>query len=188
MDKKKLFTLSLKFKRHHLQFEYDEKANYVVIGKTKNVKKKIIQAVLLIAISVPIIVAIASFNIPFKKLLVLVLFAPIAYGLMDIFKYLKLANKNKYRKIITPDSFKIESPEGLKTYHKDMVENIHIEVKRDSDLEGEGALIIELQGGERVHLLSLKDKKTGKLKSDLEYLKVFLEESMAMEKAPLQEQ
>ena len=180
MDKKKVFALSLKFKRHNIHFDFDEKSQTITIGKTQKVKRKIIQGIALVIISLPIIIFLAPMNFLARKILIIVLFVPIGYGLSQIFKYVKLANKNKHKKIIGTDSIQIESSGDLKTYKKNQIAKIDIELKRDGDLEGEGSIFMEDENGEKTNLLHLRDKKLSDLKIDLEYLKGFIEDSMGI--------
>ncbi|MEM9337997.1 MAG: hypothetical protein AAGA66_04660 [Bacteroidota bacterium] len=180
MDKKKIFTLSLKFKRHNVQFDYDEPSQKITIGKTLKVKRKILEGVALIAISIPALIILLPMNFIARKILLILFFAPIGYGLSQIYKYVKLANKNKSKKVIGTDSIQIESSDGLEIFGKDQIAKIDIELKRDKDLEGEGSIFILNKSGEKKTLLHLRDKKLSDLKLDLEYLKDFIKESMGI--------
>jgi len=180
MDKKKLFTLSLKFKRHNLQFDFDEASQTITIGKTQKVKRKILQGVLIVLISLPVILSVGLLDIPGRRYLLFVLLLPSIYGISQIIKYVNLANKNKYKKTIGKDSIQIESAEGMKTYDKSQIAKIDIDLKRDEEMEGEGSILIETVTGEKVDLLHLRSKKVSDLKIDFEYLKEFIEESMEL--------
>lgn len=173
MDKSKLYTLSLKFQRHNIQFEHKEQSAQVLIGKTAKVKRKIIQGILLVVLSIPLLVFIAPMNYAIRKIIIFVLFMPIAYGISQIYKYVKLAGKNKYRKLIGKSAIHIETAEGMKVYEAEHIDSVEIEYKRDGDMEGEGAIYF-IHRGEKIYLLHLSDKRLADLKADLEYLQDFI--------------
>ncbi len=182
MDQKKLFTLSLKFNRYNTQFDYDQTSGFIVIGKTKNVKKKILLVVVLISIGIPIALLLLLFG---SKLLFYFLIAPIIYGVIELNKQIKVAKKNKFRKIITPHSFQVESSEGMKEHKTENIENLEIEVTKEAEsLAGEASMFFKLKNNEQVQVLSLKGEKTSDIRLDLEYLQSFLEDFMGLQPGP----
>ena len=169
----------MKFKRHNIQFDYDETSKYLAIGKTQKVKRKIVQGVLLIVLSIPVLLIVLSVNFFARKIVLAVLLAPVAVGINEIYKYVKLAKSNKFRKLISSESIKIESATGMLDYPSNTIDHIDIEVKKDANsLEGEASIYFQTKSDEKIHILSLRSKKASDAKLDLEYLKAFLEEFM----------
>ena len=83
MDKKKLYTLGLKFKRYNIEFEHDEDSNSVVFGGVQGNTKYIAKNLALIAAGVAFMIFILGFmglNRAANKLLLIVPAGIIVYA------------------------------------------------------------------------------------------------------------
>ncbi len=179
MDKKKLYTLGLKFKRHQLEFDFDESSQFLVMGKAKKVKRKLFIGIALILIGLVITIFITLLQLGFAGRILRYLFLiVIGYGVVESFKQFKLGRANKYRKLISSEAIKIESKEGIKKYLAEDIQKFEYEITRNEEGEGIGSLLFTTNSGEQVQLLKLADKNPQYLDGDFAYLKEFLEETL----------
>jgi len=181
MDKKKLYTLALKFKRYNIQFEYDEKSKYLTFGKVTKVKRRLIKGLVILCISVFLLAFISLVNIPFleKVLRYIVIFLSVI-GISEIIRYFNYAAANKYKKFITPQYFIINSKDGDNEYDKENINDIIYEIDKKKDRSGQGTIYFELKEGGKIQILTLNDKNHVHLEDDFIYLKEFLEDFMQL--------
>jgi len=180
MKKSTISTLTLKFKRHNLNFNYDEEKNIIEIGKTTKVKRKILKGILLILISLIALIFVGLFDFPFRKLVGYLVFIPFAFALAEIWSYLQLAGLNKNRNLIKPNEIIVENKEGTISIKAETIDKIDVYIDKIDAMSGLGALLFHLKNGQKFSLFTLSGKNISHLRQDLEYLKKIIEEHIGI--------
>ena len=169
MDKKILYTLDLKFKRHNLIFDYDENSQKLTIGKTKKVIVKYIVGILIILLCLFFAGLINRMDIPMNQVLKIIVLLLSGTGFVMIGNAYKLSKNSKYKKVISPNSIELLSKKDSKKYETDNIQDLTYEINKYKDTFN-GKMFISLKDNSKVELLTLIEKNRKHLKSDFEYL------------------
>ncbi len=169
MDKKVLYTLGLKFKRHHLIFDYDENSQTLTIGKTKKVMIKYIVGALIILLSFFFAGLINRLDIPMSQVLKIIVLLLGGSGFVMIGNAYKLSKNSKYKKVFSPNSIELLSKNESKKYETQDIQDLTYEINNYKDTFN-GKLFILLEDNSKIELLTLIEKNRTHLKSDFEYL------------------
>ena len=164
MDKKTVYTLSLKLKRHNLLFEFNENNKTLAIGKTKNLKIQYILGALIIVAG--LLIAILT------EMKIFVVLA--GFGVIMIHNAYRLSKNSKYQKIFSQNYVELSSKNDKKRYGKEDINDFEYTIKNIPDKFGQdtfnGKLFLTLKDSSTIELLTLIDKNHTHLKSDFEYL------------------
>ena len=175
MDKKILYTLDLKFKRHNLIFDYDESSKTLTIGKTKKVVIKYIIGTLIILLCFFFAGLVNRMNIPMNQVLKIIILLLSGTGFVMIGNAYKLSKNSKYKKVFLPNSIELVSKKELKKYEAENIKGLTYEINSHKDTFN-GKLFISLKDESKVELLTLIEKNKNHLKSDFEYLSGIIKE------------
>ncbi|KAB8151830.1 hypothetical protein EZY14_016705 [Kordia sp. TARA_039_SRF] len=166
MDKKILYVLSLKFKRHNLAFNFDEQTQALILGKNLKLKRKYLIGTLIIVFTLIISFILISFGMRLRLLLIL----PIILGGYIITNALSLSRNNKFEKIFSTNSIKLVSKEDSIEYKKNDIKKLDYFIYSGETDKVKGRLFLYLKDNTEIELLTLLDKDRKFLKSDFEYL------------------
>lgn len=181
MDKKILYTLDLKFKRHDLLFEYDENAKVLTIGKTKKIAVKYLIGILIIALCLFLAGLVARIDMPMNNILKFVFLLLSGTGFVMVANAYKLSKNSKFKKVFSPNSIELLSKKESKKYDKENIKDMTYEINNYKDTFN-GNLFITLKDDSKVELLTLIEKNRTHLKSDFDYLSSILKEHVKIEK------
>jgi len=166
LDKKILYTLGLKFKRHNLVFSFDEQTQALILGKNLKLKRKFLTGALIIVLTLIIGFILISFGIRLRLLLLL----PILFGGYIITNALSLSRNNKFEKIFSKSAIQLVSEEEHMTYEKNDIKRLDYFIYSGETDKVKGRLFLYLKDNTEIELLTLLDKDRKFLKSDFEYL------------------
>ncbi|MCF8714471.1 hypothetical protein JM658_06460 [Joostella atrarenae] len=175
MDKKILYTLDLKFKRHNLIFDYDVNAQKLTIGKTKKVIVKYIVGILIILLCFFFAGLINRMDIPMNLFLRIILLLLSGTGFVMIGNAYKLSKNSKYKKVFSPNSIELLSTRESKKYDAENIQDLVYEINKYKDTFN-GKMFILLKDNSKIELLTLIEKNRTHLKSDFEYLRGIIKE------------
>lgn len=175
MDKKILYTLDLKFKRHNLIFDYDVNAQKLTIGKTKKVIVKYIVGILIILLCFFFAGLINRMDIPMNLFLRIILLLLSGTGFVMIGNAYKLSKNSKYKKVFSPNSIELLSTSESKKYDAENIQDLVYEINKYKDTFN-GKMFILLKDNSKIELLTLIEKNRTHLKSDFEYLRGIIKE------------
>ena len=171
MDKKDLYTLNLKLKRHKLKFDYDpEKDSIELAGVKADVKTPII-ALLMILLGIAILL-VMIFVIKMRIRIVSGLIAgtPIAAGVVMFGNLIRRRKDNKNRKIITREHIYLSNKKSEITIPTSDIARIAYRVDGSGDSHvSNGHLFAQLKSGEEVKLLGLMGENIKYLDDDFAY-------------------
>ena len=176
MDRKILYTLDLKFKRHNLVFEYNEATKTLTIGKTRKLVIKYIIGVLIILFC--FFIAFFFSFLPFQRLIFLLLSS---VGFVMISNAYKLSQNSKYLKKFSPNSVELSSKYGTTNYDAERINDFtyHIQSYKDSY---NGKLFITSSDDSEIELITLVGKDKKHLHSDFIYLRQILRDHVGVNK------
>ena len=175
MDKKTLYTLDLKFKRHNLIFEYDAKSETLTVGKTKKIITKYIIGSIIILLCFFFAGIINRMEIPMNQLFKIIVLLLSGTGFAMIGKAYKLSKNSKYKKAFSPNSIELISKNESKKYDSENINDLIFEIN-SSEENSNGKLYLSLNDDSKVELLTLVEKNKKLLKSDFEYLRGIIKE------------
>ncbi len=179
MDKKILYTLDLKFKRHNLNFDFDESSKTLTIGKNQNLKRKYLIGGIIVVTALFLAGLVNRPELPWTNLIKWFFILLSGFGFTIIVNAWKLSQNNKYKKVFSENSIKLVSKNETKEFDKEKLQFIDYKLDTKKD-QVNGKMFALLKNGKKVDLLTLIEKNRKHLKSDFDYLSEIINQHIGL--------
>ena len=169
MNKKELYILDMKLKRHKIEFKYDRNSNSLIFGKTKNLTIRYIIGILMIILGFYLAGLVLRTDFPLRNLMKYLFLIGGGFGVGIIVNAMKLSKNGKYEKIFSNGYIELKSKKNSVKYSLDSIEKLSYKLDNRREVYF-GKLFLILKDQKEIELLTLTEKNRTYLKSDFEYL------------------
>ena len=180
MNKKELYTLVLKFKRHKIEFRYDKNSNSLIFGRSKNLTFKYIIGILMIILGLYLAGLVMHTDFPPRNLLKYLFLIVAGLGVGIIMHAMTLSKNSKYEKIFGKGYVELKSKKKSEKYLLEDIERLSYTFDNRREVYF-GKLILFLKDKKEIELLTLTGENKKHLKADFDYLTKVLNNQIGLQ-------